>query len=243
MENIDIVYVIKESDNNTDLKYSLRSLINVSGYNKVWFSGYCPTWTKPDGFIKTAQTSNKWLNSLENVITACKNDKIAENFALFNDDFFAINPVNLLTDINLCRGTLDEAIKKYSQERYSKWRDAHRQTKRLLTQLKCKYFDNFALHIPIIINRNKFLTLMDKQKIKDHIEIYRILSYRSVYGNMTWNNPIHITDIKLKKGVDITDEGMLKQWVSVRDNVTNNLDKYPKLKSILDQFPKSKYEV
>ena len=243
MNKIDIVYVLKESDNNLDLKYSLRSLVNVTGYNKVWFSGYCPTWTKPDGFVKTAQTNNKWLNSLTNVVAACKNNKITENFALFNDDFFAINPVNLLTDLNLYRDTLDNAIEKYRKEKYSRWRDAHRQTKRLLEKLKCKHFDNFALHIPVIINKNAFLEMMDKPEIKDHIDNYRLLSYRSVYGNLNWNHPTKVHDIKLKKGEDIKDENLNRQWTSVRDNVTNNLDKYPKLKSILSILPKSKYEV
>lgn len=242
MNNLDIVYVLKESNIIDDLRYSLRSLINVTGYNKIWFVGYCPNGTIPDGYIRTAQTKNKWLNSLDNVIAACKNNNITNDFILFNDDFFAINKVNLLTDLNLCCGTLDQAILKFSVMNKSRWRDAHKQTKELLQKLQCKHFDNFAVHIPVMINRKKFLNMMNKSEVINHIGDYRLLSYRSVYGNLNWNNPKTIVDIKLEKDEDIADKAMKRQWVSVRDNVTNNLNKYPKLKSILEKFPKSKYE-
>lgn len=45
--NYDIVYFVKESAKNEELRYSLRSLKNFP-HGRVWFYGYCPSFLKPD---------------------------------------------------------------------------------------------------------------------------------------------------------------------------------------------------
>ena len=244
MDTMDIVYVLKKADDNPNLKYSLRSLVNVSGYNRVWFSGYCPTWTKPDGYILTRQNKSKWLNSLTNVIAACENDNITEDFILFNDDFFAIHPIHIDKHLSYCNSTLDTAIINYHQTKDSTWKNSHAQSKQLLKALGSTHFDNFAIHTPMIINRKHFLEIIHHPLIQNFIKTHSMLSYRNIYGNMYWVPPKNIMDVKLRQEKDIDDYFAKSVWISVPADATalKNINHYPRLKQILLALPKSQYE-
>lgn len=43
MSYYDVVYFVKDTERNEELKYSLRSLEQNWKYNKVWFCGGCPS--------------------------------------------------------------------------------------------------------------------------------------------------------------------------------------------------------
>ena len=59
---MDIVYFVKRTPRNEELRYSLRSLDkNMSG-SKVWFVGGCPYYLRPDQQLTFRQTSDKWNN-------------------------------------------------------------------------------------------------------------------------------------------------------------------------------------
>ena len=84
----DIVYFVKDTKVNEELKHSVRSLKNFP-HNKVWFYGGCPDGLKPDHHIYIKQDQpTKWQNIFEMFKMACKNKDITKNFWLFNDDFF-----------------------------------------------------------------------------------------------------------------------------------------------------------
>ena len=58
----DIVYFVKDTKINEELRYSLRSLKNFP-HGKVWFYGGCPEGLKPDYHIKIEQDQpTKWAN-------------------------------------------------------------------------------------------------------------------------------------------------------------------------------------
>lgn len=62
----DIVYFVKESDENEELRYSLRSLKNFP-HKRVWFYGGCPKGLKPDVHVYVEQNEqNKWQNVNKN---------------------------------------------------------------------------------------------------------------------------------------------------------------------------------
>lgn len=84
----DIVYVVKDTKTNEELKYSLRSLVNFP-HKRVWFYGGCPRDLNPDFHIKVDQNQpTKWANIFMMFKMVCDNPTITKNFWLFNDDFF-----------------------------------------------------------------------------------------------------------------------------------------------------------
>ena len=242
---MDVVYILKCDNFNYDLAYSLRSLhTNVTGYNNVWTVGYTPTWISPIVHrIPVQQTSTKWRNALENILTACRSPDISDDFVLFNDDFFAINEVNLETDLCRAKGTLDAAIRRYKRGgKLSTWKKSFMEIRQLLIDLGSVHFVDFTLHIPMIVNKAKFLYLFNLPEVKQHLERYNSLSYRNLYNNMFYTEPLTCRDCKLRKNVDATDEQLRGQWLSVVDNVTNSLSHYPKLATVLRSFGRSPYE-
>lgn len=237
---MDVVYILKEEENNIDLVYSLRSLYKyVKDYNTVWFSGYKPSWASDlVKYIKTDQSKDKlkWENSFRNVLFACHDDRVSENFALFNDDFFAIRDVCLATDLNYCRGTLDMAINKYSGNIKTRWIKSHKYTKDILEDMGSEHLMDFTLHIPMVINKKRFIELLDNAKMWNYLRKNEVLSYRSIYGNLNWTNPQVMKDVKPPRGKDLQVDRLGGQWISVFDNVTNSFWRYPIIQSVLQQF-------
>lgn len=94
----DIVYFVKDTKVNEELRYSLRSLKNFP-HNKVWFYGGCADGLKPDYHIEVDQDQpTKWQNIFKMFKLACSNKDITKNFWLFNDDFFVMKPIDYETN-------------------------------------------------------------------------------------------------------------------------------------------------
>ena len=150
----DIVYFVKDTDTNEELKYSLRSLVNFP-HGKVWFYGGCPKDLKPDYHVKVNQDQpTKWQNIFKMFKLVCDNDNITKDFWLFNDDFFVMKPVKdgpnwFEGDLYKRVVTLEDkhnGITPYSQQL--------RYTLQELEGMGCTTI-NYALHVPMLINREK----------------------------------------------------------------------------------------
>lgn len=154
----DIVYFVKDTKSNEELRYSLRSLINFP-YRKVWFFGGCPDGLKPDYHIKVLQDQpTKWQNIFKMFKMACNNKNITEDFWLFNDDFFVMKKVkngpnwfngDLYKRVVTLEDTHD-GITPYSQKL--------RETLQELEGMGCTTL-NYALHVPMLINKEKGIEL------------------------------------------------------------------------------------
>lgn len=151
---LDIVYFVKDTESNEELRYSLRSLKNFP-HGKVWFYGGCPKGLKPDYHIEVNQDQpTKWQNIFKMFKMVCNNEKITEDFWLFNDDFFVMKPVKdgpnwFEGDLYKRIVTLEDkhnGITPYSQQL--------RYTASDLEGMGCTTI-NYALHVPMKINRIK----------------------------------------------------------------------------------------
>ena len=90
----DIVYFVKDTPTNEELRYSVRSLTNFP-HGKVWFYGGCPDGLKPDRHVYVKQDQpTKWANIFKMYKMVCNNEEISEDFWLFNDDFFIMKKIN-----------------------------------------------------------------------------------------------------------------------------------------------------
>ena len=169
----DIVYFVKDTPTNEELRYSVRSLANFP-HGKVWFYGGCPDGLKPDRHVYVKQDQpTKWANIFKMYKMVCNNEEISEDFWLFNDDFFIMKKVK--KGPNYYEGdlykrvvTLEDAhggITPYSQQL--------RYTLQELEGMGCDT-KNYALHVPMLMNR---------EKGKELCNIISGPMIRCVYGN------------------------------------------------------------
>lgn len=191
---IDIVYILKKDVKSDELRYSLRSVCQNFPHDRVWFYGSCPLDIYPDKFIEVDQ---KGVTTWEKVTYTLKrifeNDELAENFWLFNDDFFIMKPIDIDSEYykrTLINGSLDHQVKGIITRNHgpSKYTD---RLKKAAATLRNQGYDslNYAMHVPIFINRKKGLDTLAK--------FPRVPMFRSLYGNMHKVPAILHRDVKL----------------------------------------------
>ena len=247
----DLVYILKESDNNPDLIMSLRSIEKFCTYRNVWIIGYKPNWLKNVSYLPTVQTGNKWFNSCINWKAACECKDISENFILMNDDFIALRPIHdWENSLNVCLGNVtDEANKWRKKAKASRWQNGFIFAEELLRTCHAKSCYNYESHLPIIINKKDYLKFLEIKPIKEFMETSKVLHKRSLYKNLfpspDLSFPHKIKDVKINLGYDLTDNYLKENWISVFDDVIGNGLKFPKINKFLDKmFPnKSNFEI
>jgi hypothetical protein len=175
---MDVVYPVREGEHNDELMYSLRSLKNIP-HGKVFLVGYAPSWVRNIVHIKRDQKGfTKYQNSTANLLAACNDPRVSDDFILMNDDFFFLKP---MTEVPVRhRGPVKDVIEEYKQ-RYKA--DKKYLQGMIETYELCKaWFSNeplsYELHIPMVINKEKFLDTWGAGK---HIHP---LHKRTLYGNM-----------------------------------------------------------
>ena len=159
----DIVYFLKNSPTNEELRYSLRSVEQNWQYKSVWFYGGRPDGIMPDHHIRVAQRElSKWERVRGMLYKACQNDDITEDFWLFNDDFFIMKPHNEDMPPQYNK-TLQDRIKNIEKRNGNIPTDYTLRLRHLIKTLKKanKGFLDYSVHKPILINRKKMLEVMN----------------------------------------------------------------------------------
>lgn len=161
MDNIkkmDIVYVLKDAAYNEELRYSLRSVDRNFPCKKVWFYGAKPVGLKADKIVPMPQEGARKWDRVRGMLKAiAENDKITENFVLFNDDFFVIEKVKDLPYI-YC-GTLADLCVNIEIKNDFKPTPYTAELKKTIKAIRDKHWhidgreDNYELHIPMVFNR------------------------------------------------------------------------------------------
>lgn len=248
---LDIVYTLKDSEPNHDLRYSLRSLEKYGGeIGNVWIVGHCPAWCKNVIHLPTEQNNDKHLSTRSNWETVCKCDLISEDFILMNDDFILTKPVTDWEDFtNLNMGTLQEKAKSLEESNslYSKWFRGFQFNRDLLKKMGVAFEPlNFEYHGAMLMNREKRLAMMQRPELRK----YRLISspllfQRSLYGNLYGR-----TDGRMirdnKFFADSWDYSRFKEngFFSVHDNIIGYPNRCPYINAWLRaEFPyKSSFE-
>lgn len=238
---MDLVYIVKKGDRNEDLRYSLRSIAKFVPHDNIWIIGYKPSWVTNVRYIPVEQKQDKWKNSVNNIIEACKCKNISENFVLMNDDFFAIKEINDLTkSLNLCMNVLDARIQRYKHSSRH-WDMGFKHLKDLLKNLKIQepYYD-FELHIPFIINKEEYLQVMNLSKVQQFMRTSKVLHKRSLYRNIFKHETpaMLLNDVKICSNKDDTNfKSSICDWLSVGDDIVGN-SKFKDLNDLLKNlFP------
>lgn len=174
---MDIVYVLKRSDRNEELRFSLRSLANLP-HAKVWAAGYRPRWAILEE-IPVRQRLNKFANSVANLRAACHDPRVSETFVYMNDDFFMLQPLEQLPILH--RGTVRDFVAEHVAHygrpgAYLKGLQATADL--LVSQLRIRDPLCYEGHVPLIV---------DKATMKRALDLgadLPVLHYRTLYGNL-----------------------------------------------------------
>lgn len=167
----DAVYVYKHThDNGQELKHSLRSLYNINGFSgKVYVIGDREAWfSSKINHIQTRQHPNRYIDVLNKVARACQTDDISDEFIIMNDDMYITKQAPLRA---LYREVPPRIASFYNRcvHKSLDW---------------CREYEddpkNYELHLPMILNKSKMLTVYNL--IKNDMHPVPIL-YRTAYGN------------------------------------------------------------
>lgn len=234
---MDVVYLVKESTNNEELIYSLRSLINIP-HDKVFIVGGCPCDIDKTKvvFVPIHQTGDKFKNTHNNLKFICNDERLSDDFILMNDDFFILKPIkDPVNELNLCRGTIREVLNDLVNRHgeYSPYMASMRQTMIYLQDLGYKEPLSYELHTPIVLNKKKFLEAFSAP----YIQSVSPGQQRSLYGNMFLTGSTKIKDVKVYR--DFETELGSDKFLSTEDSSWNLVK--PQLEKL---FPsKSKFEI
>lgn len=227
----DIVYILKNGENSDEIIYSIRSVCKNFPYRKIWIYGGRPENITPDCMVELSQTGNNKWEKVNNTLKAiCKNEEITPDFWLFNDDFFVMKKVRKID--YMIGGTLWARAQKIGKKfggRDSKYSNQLKDTARILRDKGYDRLD-YALHVPMLINRKKALETLKEFK--------GCPMFRSLYGNHHKVGGVIVTDVKISSEIKMPTGD--ETFISTDDNSFKNgkVGEY-----IRNAFPdKCKYE-
>lgn len=193
MQAPDIVYMVKPTEDNEELRYSLRSLANIP-HGKVFLAGYTPSWVQGVDSISRDQFQlSKYRNTTENLLAACHDERVSDDFILFNDDFFIVQPIPELPTLH--RGFVYDVLEQYEAKTRSDYAQGMRETFELLRELGYRNPLSYELHIPMLINKQKFIEVIAKQR--ELRPDMKVVHKRTLYGNLTNMGGVKTKDVKV----------------------------------------------
>lgn len=203
---MDVVYPVRPGENNPELKFSLRTLAANLPHDRVWLVGEKPSWTTGVEFIEGGNPhSNKTANYSYNVLLACREAAVSENFLLFNDDFFVTAPMPEIPVYH--RGPLSVHLRQ-SRHRADWWAKGLRRTARMLYDAGINDCLSYELHVPMPVN--KFAMLSTLERFCEPPPGF----LRSLYGNEHRIGGERLADVK-----NIRLGGVQRPLHSTQDNV------------------------
>lgn len=230
---MDIVYLVKNCYDNEELTYSLRSLANLP-HDKVFMVGGCPKNIDKSKIIHipVIQTGDRYKNTENGLKCACKDNRLSEDFILMNDDFFILKPIkDVFEELNLCRGSIKSVLEKIPQG--TPYWSSMNQADIFLKDLGYSEPLSYELHIPMVINKTKFLGMF----LLNYIGSISSGQQRSLYGNMFLRDSKVVGDVKVyrDKFVPLGSD----KFLSTEDT------SWPRVKTYVEKlFPnKSEFEI
>lgn len=187
----DIVYILREDIDPEELRYSLRSVVKNFPHGKVWFVGGDPKVLIPDVALYHKQEGfDKWDRIRNSLWKAIHDERLSEEFYLFNDDFFVMKKFKG-EFVNYTEKTLTWRVEQIMKEIHPWGNGYSRSVWKVAQELKClgKKETNFELHVPM---------LMEKERAKASVYKVGASQMRSIYGNLNDDLPtIERDDVKV----------------------------------------------
>lgn len=187
----DIVYILRDNIDPYELTFSLRTVERNFPCRSVWFICGQPKGLTPDGAIRHKQTGiNKWERIRSSMWKALECPDITEDFYLFNDDFFIMQPVDEDAFVNYTDGTLADRIAQLTiigSPRLSPYGSTLYKAEQELKIIGRPTL-NYEVHLPMLFN---------KTKAREALKACSSPQMRSVYGNFTLTESVDRRDVKV----------------------------------------------
>ena len=226
-----IVYYF-QGNNSEELRYSIRSVEKNLEIDKLILVGDRPAWFKETNKSIYVKSTNLNLQkcglgsvSILHLKNLYDSGKMPDNFLLFNDDFYIMKKIEKWKDYY--RDEKDYNKKAKLNHAY------HKKTLRSLqyTENKKKY----NLHLPIMIEKQKFLELYKMWlEFRD-----KDIDFRTLYGNLFINSNTKIEDFKISKSFVYSEINLEKiknsLFISTSDSSFNVCEIGNYLRSIFDK--------
>lgn len=208
---MDIVYVLREGDENDEFRHSLRSLQNLP-HSRVVIAGGCPNWVALDAVthIQVPGHHNKFLSSTANLQAALDSD-VSDPFLLMNDDFFIMRPMDSVPVMHW--GTVQSVIDGFiAQGKIGPYVNGMAQTRDLLLSLGYSDPLSYELHMPLLVHKRYMRKALS---LRGNITAFH---KRTVYGNLAQLGGTEAThDVKVFRST----QSEWKEWplLSTSDEV------------------------
>jgi hypothetical protein len=190
----DAVYVVKWSDRNEELRYSLRSVTNIGDLGTVWVFGGRPLFLGEHERIRhvyVPQEADRYRNAEDTLLAALRTPEVPDGFYLFNDDFFVTRPTDTVPVLN--RG--DAWTSYRDQVRRFTPGDYLRAMKATLTWLSTNGYErplSYETHAPLKIDKEGMAAAIQRGRL-----ICNGAHIRTLYGNFQDLGGLTVTDCKV----------------------------------------------
>jgi hypothetical protein len=194
VSELDVLYPTRPGENE-ELRYSLRSLVNLPHRVAVTV-GEVPSWC--DTYhVNNPGTGYKAAHAMSNLTLAMDHPDLTEDVVLMNDDFFLMEPVDEIPYYS--NGSLVEFIEQ-RPTKSDYWRAAKDTLALLADHFGITDPYAYAIHAPIRINRPVFAEVIRQvRRGAVHLPAPRSASIllRTVYGNVIGAEPTVVEDFKI----------------------------------------------
>ena len=169
---MDVVYPYKRPDDEFELRYSLRSLVNVP-HGRVIIGGDKPRITSCKVvWAGAAPHADRFRSSGKNIWQALSQCDVSGDFIAMNDDFFVLRP---WSGHRAHRGSIEDYLASGSPT--GGYRAMVERTRDILASFGIVAPLFYGLHVPFVYNAERLCTVLREL----HGQSY---SLRTVYGNL-----------------------------------------------------------
>lgn len=182
---MDVVYPYKSSGDDFELRYSLRSLINVP-HRRVFVAGDRPSFISQEvAFISVPGSWNRYRSSTANILAAIEQEGVSEEIIVMNDDIFVLMPWVFKHEH---RCSISEYLRDCKRGRYRKMILRTRDILRAHGVADPLFF---GLHTPTVYNRRRLIDLIKQFSGQDYL-------LRTLYHNLFPAPSVRRQDVKVR---------------------------------------------
>lgn len=183
---MDVVYVCRPGPNE-ELRYSLRSLVNLA-HDRVWIVGGWPSWVSDVECVPVERVGTKYDTTTAN-LRAALDAGVSERFVLLHDDMFVMQPTERVPTLHL--GTITDVAKSHGTMGYA----------RMMIDLRDWLIENLATseplcyehHAPMIFETHKLRQVLELDAPEPAATVHK----RSLYGNWCHVGGVKVDDCKI----------------------------------------------
>lgn len=222
---MDVVFLNKDTPDNPELRYALRSVEACYPGHDVWLVGGKPYWAQNVGHVQTRQYGRvKWEATRLGLRAAVECEAISDPFILMNDDFFLLRPQRDLRMLHggLYAGWLAAMRSRLGRSAYVRGGEA---TLRILKSQDIRGALCWSLHTPMRVDKTAARRALDLA-----VDHPRQIHMRTLIGNLSGLTGVQSRDVKLTGGTALPtpadlyvstsdgsfDKGRIGRWIRAK---------------------------